>query len=169
MKQYTAVVEKCPETGLFVGYVPGFPGAHSQGKTRDELNKNLEEVIAMLLADRTRQKEGSALLTALLRSISIVIAFAALMEAFFAYMYRFESTHEYEWALRMDFVLGFLFAVAFFLWRIPGSAAATFTRHVVTVCGIVVIWGAVSGSLFLHHHWQYHIRSTPSERNNEMP
>jgi predicted RNase H-like HicB family nuclease len=49
MKSYTAVIEKCPETGLYVGYVPGFPGAHSQGETMDELNKNLKEVIEMLL------------------------------------------------------------------------------------------------------------------------
>jgi len=25
---FTAVVERCPDTGLYVGYVPGFPGAH---------------------------------------------------------------------------------------------------------------------------------------------
>ena len=51
MKSYQAVVEKCPDTGLYVGYVPGFPGAHSQGATLDELNANLREVIAMLLED----------------------------------------------------------------------------------------------------------------------
>ena len=49
MSTYTAVVERCPETGLYVGYVPGFPGAHGQGATLDELNANLEEVIAMIL------------------------------------------------------------------------------------------------------------------------
>ena len=48
MRTYTAVVERCKETGLYVGYVPGFPGAHSQGQTLDELNTNLREVIAML-------------------------------------------------------------------------------------------------------------------------
>ena len=48
MKTYTAVIEKCADTGLYVGYVPGFPGAHSQAKTLDELNKNLKEVIEML-------------------------------------------------------------------------------------------------------------------------
>jgi predicted RNase H-like HicB family nuclease len=37
--------------GLFVGYVPGFPGAHSQGETLDELNDNLKEVVHMLLED----------------------------------------------------------------------------------------------------------------------
>lgn len=51
MKTYSAVIERDPDTGLFVGYVPGFPGAHSQGATLDELNANLREVIAMLLED----------------------------------------------------------------------------------------------------------------------
>ena len=51
MKSFTAVVEKCADTGLYVGHVPGFTGAHSQGATLDELKKNLEEVIAMLLED----------------------------------------------------------------------------------------------------------------------
>jgi predicted RNase H-like HicB family nuclease len=51
MRSYTAVVEKDPDTGLYVGYVPGFPGAHSQAETLDELNGNLREVIAMLLED----------------------------------------------------------------------------------------------------------------------
>jgi predicted RNase H-like HicB family nuclease len=39
MKTYTAVIEQCPDTGLYVGYVPGFPGAHTQGETLDELNR----------------------------------------------------------------------------------------------------------------------------------
>jgi len=51
MKTYTAVIERCPDTGLYVGYVPGFPGAHSQGGTLDELNRNLREVIEMLLEE----------------------------------------------------------------------------------------------------------------------
>lgn len=51
MKTYTAIIERCPETNLFVGYVPGFRGAHSQGETLDELHENLREVIAMLLED----------------------------------------------------------------------------------------------------------------------
>ena len=51
MKNYSAVIERCPQTKLFVGFVPGFPGAHSQGKTLDELNENLQEVISLLLED----------------------------------------------------------------------------------------------------------------------
>jgi predicted RNase H-like HicB family nuclease len=53
MTAYTAIVEKCPSTGFYVGYVPGFSGAHSQGETLDELRQNLQEVIEMLLEDGT--------------------------------------------------------------------------------------------------------------------
>ena len=58
MKTFTAVIEKCSETGLYVGFVPGFPGAHSQGETLDELNENLKEVIGMLLEDGQPKMEG---------------------------------------------------------------------------------------------------------------
>lgn len=58
MRSYTAVVERDPETGLYVGYVPGFPGAHSQGETLDELRQNLREVIEMLLEDGEPHLEG---------------------------------------------------------------------------------------------------------------
>jgi predicted RNase H-like HicB family nuclease len=51
MKTFTAVIEKCPDTGLFVGFVPGVPGAHSQGATQDELRDNLKEVLEMLSED----------------------------------------------------------------------------------------------------------------------
>jgi predicted RNase H-like HicB family nuclease len=51
MRNFTAIIEKCPDTGLYVGYVPGFPGAHSQGATLEELNQNLREVIELLLED----------------------------------------------------------------------------------------------------------------------
>ncbi len=51
MRKFTAVIERCPDTKLYVGYVPGMPGAHSQGETLDELNSNLAEVIELLLED----------------------------------------------------------------------------------------------------------------------
>jgi predicted RNase H-like HicB family nuclease len=51
MRNFTAVVEKWPDTGFYVGYVPGFPGAHTQAAALDELNRNLQEVIEMLLED----------------------------------------------------------------------------------------------------------------------
>ena len=58
MRTFTAVVEKCTATNLYVGYVPGFPGAHSQGETLDELNQNLHEVVAMLLEDGDPDIDG---------------------------------------------------------------------------------------------------------------
>jgi len=51
MQVYTAIIEKCPDTGYYVGYVPNFPGAHTQATTLDELHQNLQEVIEMLLED----------------------------------------------------------------------------------------------------------------------
>jgi predicted RNase H-like HicB family nuclease len=50
-RSFTAVIEKCNSTELYVGWIPGFPGAHSQAATRDELQRNLEEVVAMLFED----------------------------------------------------------------------------------------------------------------------
>lgn len=58
MKSYAAIVEQCPKTGLYVGSIPGFPGAHSQGETLEELRKNLEEVIGMLLEDEGPEMES---------------------------------------------------------------------------------------------------------------
>lgn len=58
MKTYTAVVERSPETGLFVGFIHGFPGAHTQAESLDELNANLREVLALLLEDGEPQIEA---------------------------------------------------------------------------------------------------------------
>jgi predicted RNase H-like HicB family nuclease len=57
MRNFTAIIEKCQATGLYVGFIPGFPGAHSQGKTLEELNRNLKEVIEMLLENGEPQLE----------------------------------------------------------------------------------------------------------------
>jgi predicted RNase H-like HicB family nuclease len=58
MRTFSAVVERDPATGLYVGFVPGFPGAHSQGATPEELNENLKEVISMLLEDGEARLES---------------------------------------------------------------------------------------------------------------
>jgi predicted RNase H-like HicB family nuclease len=58
MREFTAVVERCPDTKLYVGFVPGFPGAHSQGTTLEELRENLREVIQMLLEDGEPEMEA---------------------------------------------------------------------------------------------------------------
>ena len=51
MKSYTAIIEKDKATGLYVAYVPDLPGAHTQAETLEELNKNLKEVVALVLED----------------------------------------------------------------------------------------------------------------------
>ena len=51
MRKIAAYIEKDPETGLFVGIVPGIPGAHTQGETLDELQRNLKEVLELCLGE----------------------------------------------------------------------------------------------------------------------
>lgn len=35
------------EDGFFVGNIPSLPGCHTQGRTLDELNKNMKEAIEL--------------------------------------------------------------------------------------------------------------------------
>jgi predicted RNase H-like HicB family nuclease len=58
MRTFTMIVERDTETGILVGSVPGWPGAHSQGARLDELERNLREVIAMLLEDGEPELES---------------------------------------------------------------------------------------------------------------
>jgi predicted RNase H-like HicB family nuclease len=58
MRTYTAVVERDPDTGYYVGYIPGWPGAHTQAQSLDELQDNLVEVIQLLLQDGEPRLEG---------------------------------------------------------------------------------------------------------------
>ena len=51
MKTDNAVVDRCPDTGLYVGTIAGFPGAHTQAATIEELTANLNGVVAMILED----------------------------------------------------------------------------------------------------------------------
>jgi len=55
MKTFKAIIEKCNKTGLYIGYVPGFRGAHSQAETLEELKINLKNVIDMLLENGSPQ------------------------------------------------------------------------------------------------------------------
>jgi len=49
MTTLTAYIEYDPETKLYVGIVPGIPGAHTQAATLDELRDNLKEVAELVL------------------------------------------------------------------------------------------------------------------------
>lgn len=54
---FTAYVEFDPDTKLYVGTVPGLTGAHSQGATLDELQRNLREVIELIVEERRAKGE----------------------------------------------------------------------------------------------------------------
>ena len=57
MKTFTAYIEWDPETELYVGIVPGIPGAHTQGASLDELHKNLKEVLELCLEEAKKAGE----------------------------------------------------------------------------------------------------------------
>ncbi len=58
MRTFDVIVERDPDTGLFVGSVPGCPGAHCQGATLEELEHRLREVIELLLEDGEPELES---------------------------------------------------------------------------------------------------------------
>jgi predicted RNase H-like HicB family nuclease len=51
MRTFSAYVEWDPETKLYVGVIPGIPGAHTQGASLDELQGNLKEVLELCLEE----------------------------------------------------------------------------------------------------------------------
>ncbi|MGD0088370.1 MAG: type II toxin-antitoxin system HicB family antitoxin [Planctomycetota bacterium] len=57
MKTFVAYVEWDPESSLYVGIVPGLPGAHTQAVSWDELQKNLKEVVALCLQEYKGNKK----------------------------------------------------------------------------------------------------------------
>lgn len=63
MRSYTPVIEQCTDTGYYVGYVPGFPGAHSQGEDLADLSGNLPEVISVLLEDGEQEMQAEFIAT----------------------------------------------------------------------------------------------------------
>ena len=48
VQNFTVVIEK-DEDGYYVGYVPSIRGCHTQGKTLDELMRNIMEAIELCL------------------------------------------------------------------------------------------------------------------------
>lgn len=52
VRTFTAYVEWDSETQLYVGTVPGVPGAHTQAASLDELQRNLKEVLELCLEEQ---------------------------------------------------------------------------------------------------------------------
>ena len=51
MRTFNAVIERDPDSGLYVARVPGWPDAHTLGASLDELERNLREIVEMLLEE----------------------------------------------------------------------------------------------------------------------
>jgi predicted RNase H-like HicB family nuclease len=56
-RTFTAYIEFDPDTNLYVGTIPGLPGGHSQGASLDELQRNLHEVVELILEERAAKGE----------------------------------------------------------------------------------------------------------------
>lgn len=59
MHKIVSYIERDPETGLYVGIVPGIPGAHTQAETLDELQKNLKEVVELCLEEMDAETKNN--------------------------------------------------------------------------------------------------------------
>ncbi|MEI6158121.1 MAG: type II toxin-antitoxin system HicB family antitoxin [Atribacterota bacterium] len=51
MKIFTAYIEWDQESEMYIGVIPGIPGAHTQARTLDELRENLTEVLELCLEE----------------------------------------------------------------------------------------------------------------------
>ena len=58
VQPYTAIIEQDTATGYYVAYVPDLPGAHTQAETLEELKKNLQEVVELLLEEVPQKPES---------------------------------------------------------------------------------------------------------------
>lgn len=58
MWNFTAIIERCPATGLLVAHVPGIAGAHTQAETLDELSRNMKEVFELLIDSDAKKSSG---------------------------------------------------------------------------------------------------------------
>ena len=59
MHKIVGYIERDPETGLYVGIVPGIPGAHTQAETLDELQANLKEVVELCIEEMDAEAKSN--------------------------------------------------------------------------------------------------------------
>ena len=57
MTTFTAYIEFDEQTQLYVGIVPGVPGAHSQAASLDRLRANLQEVLELCLEEQAELRQ----------------------------------------------------------------------------------------------------------------
>lgn len=54
--QFSALIERDRETGVYIAQVPALPGAHTQARSLDQLQINLKEVIELCLEELSPEK-----------------------------------------------------------------------------------------------------------------
>ena len=53
--QFTVYIEQ-DEDGMFIGSIPSIPSCHAQGKTQEEMLKNLAEVVKLCLRNLDKKE-----------------------------------------------------------------------------------------------------------------
>jgi hypothetical protein len=92
------------------------------------------------------------------RVVAVLIAVWAALGAFFAYMFRFDSSDEFEMVKQVDLEYGGLLALAVVLFFVPGRIKKPVQCFLI-LCVAVLVWLFVSWSLLAHHEWVYRVRS----------
>ena len=93
-----------------------------------------------------------------LRVVAILLAAWTSMWSFFAYMFRFDSTDEFEMVKQADVEYGGLFALAVVLFFLPGRIKKPL--HCILILGVAaLVWLFVSWNLLAHHEWVHRVRS----------
>ena len=53
-----AHIEKDSETGMYIGFFPSVPGAHTQARTLDELNTRMKEILELCLESMSEKERN---------------------------------------------------------------------------------------------------------------
>lgn len=93
-----------------------------------------------------------------LRVVAVLIAAWASLGAFFAMMFRFDSTDEFEMIKQVDVELGGELALAVVLFFVPNRIKKP-VQCVLIVGVALLVWFFVSWNLIAHHEWVDRVRS----------
>ena len=97
----------------------------------------------------------------ILRAVGVTACVLTAVPIFFAFMFRFDDSAEYRWALEIDAKLGMVFAFGVFLIGLP-AAGENRTRYRVKWLVATCFSGLlIAGGLMVHHYMQYIVRFTP--------
>ena len=93
-----------------------------------------------------------------LRVVAVLMAAWASLGAFFAFMFRFDSTDEFEMVKRADVEFGGLLALSVVLFFVPGCIKKPL-QCLLIVFVAAIVWLFVSWNLLAHHEWVDRVRS----------